>query len=206
MTYLFAHPQRVALLALAHLGLVGAALVIAFALAVPLGIFAYRNATLRPWLVGVLGAIYTIPSLALLALLVQVLGLGSLPIFIALVAYAQFMLVRNVIAGFAAVDPTLRDAARGIGLSSLQRITRIEFPLALPVVIGGVRIATIAMIAIATLGAYVGGGGLGALIFDGLTLHNDAMIVAGSLAVTALAIVVDGTLRVAEHFARQAVE
>lgn len=204
MNYFFAHLPRVGELALAHIGIVAAALVVAVAFALPLGILAYRRASLRGWLMGVLGAIYTIPSLALLAIFVQILGLGSLPIFVALVAYAQFMLVRNVVVGLAGVDSSARDAARGIGLSRAQSLWRIEFPLALPVLIGGVRIATIAMIAIATLGAYVGGGGLGVFIFNGLTLHNNGMIVAGSIAVSALAIIADGSLRLAERLARRA--
>lgn len=204
MTFFFTHIQRIGLLALAHLGIVAAALAVALALALPLGILAYRRASLRPWLVGVLGAIYTIPSLALLAIFVQIFGLGSLPIFVALVAYAQFMLVRNVVAGLAGVEPSTRDAARGIGFSPAQSLWRVELPLALPVLIGGIRIATIAMIAIATLGAYVGGGGLGTLIFDGLTLHNNGMILAGSIAASLLAIIADGGLRLLEKFARRA--
>jgi len=145
-----------------------------------------------------LGAIYTIPSLALLAVLVEWFGLGYTPIFVALVLYAQFMLARNVVAGINGVDPAQVDAARGLGMSSPQILLRVEFPLALPVLIGGVRIAAIAMISIATLGGYVGGVGLGVLIFNGLTLHQPQMIVAGSLAACALAIAVDAALRLAE--------
>jgi osmoprotectant transport system permease protein len=147
------------------------------------------------WLLGALGALYTIPSLALLAVLVQLFGLGMTPLFIALVIYAQFMLARNVVAGINGVDRTQVEAARGLGMSPRQMLVRVELPQALPVIVGGIRIAAIAMIAIATLGGYVGGGGLGVLIFNGLALHNPEMIIAGSLAACVLAVAVDVLLR-----------
>jgi osmoprotectant transport system permease protein len=202
LSYFGAHPARVAALAAAHLELVGVALAAAVLVAIPLGLWAARRPKVAPWLLGTLGAIYTIPSLALLAVLVEWLGLGYTPIFVALVVYAQFMLTRNIVAGIDGVDRAQVDAARGLGMSPLQIVLRVEFPQALPVLIGGVRIAAIAMISIATLGGYVGGVGLGVLIFNGLTLHQTQMIVAGSLAACALAIAVDATLRLAEAKAR----
>lgn len=195
MTYLAAHPWRVGALAVGHVELVAVALAIAIAIALPLGIFAARRPRIAPWLLGTLGAIYTIPSLALLAVLVRWLGLGFAPVLAALVVYAQFMLARNVVAGITGVDSAQVDAAHAMGMSPFQVLYRVEFPLALPVFVGGVRIAAIAMIAIATLGGYVGGVGLGVLIFNGLTLHQPQMIVAGSVAVSLLAIAVDALLR-----------
>jgi osmoprotectant transport system permease protein len=195
VSYLAAHPGRVAALALAHIELVGVALAAALLIALPLGLFAARRPSVSPWLLGTLGAIYTIPSLALLAVLVRWFGLGFAPVFAALVVYAQFMLARNVVAGIMGVDAAQVDAARAIGMSPLQVLWRVEFPQALPVLVAGVRIAAIAMIAIATLGGYVGGVGLGVLIFNGLTLHQPQMIVAGSIGASALAIVVDLLLR-----------
>ena len=183
--------------------LVAAALVVALLIAFPLAIVALRRPRLSPLILGTLGAVYTIPSLALLALLVQAFGLGTLPIFIALVAYGQFILVRNIQAGLTSVDPAQRDTALGIGMSPWQSLLRIEIPLAMPIIIGGVRIAAVAMIAMATLGAYVGGTGLGTLIFTGLTLHHNDEIVAGSIAASALAIISDGALRLAEGAVRR---
>jgi osmoprotectant transport system permease protein len=202
VNYLIAHPAKVAALTAAHVEIVAAALAVALAIALPLGIYAARRPHLATWLLGTLGALYTIPSLALLAVLVQLFGLGFAPIFAALVVYAQFMLARNIVAGIRGVDPAQVDAARGLGMSAAQVLARVEFPQALPVIVGGVRVAAIAMIAIATLGGYVGGSGLGVLIFNGLTLHQPAMIVAGSLAASALAVVVDGSLRLIERRAR----
>jgi osmoprotectant transport system permease protein len=205
MNYAAEHPGRIAALTLAHVEIVAAALALAFAIALPIGIFAARRPAAAPWVLGALGALYTIPSLALLAVAVQAFGLGFTPIFVALVVYAQFMLARNVAAGLNGVDRAQVDAARGLGMSPLQTFARVELPQALPVVIGGVRIAAIAMIAIATLGGYVGGSGLGVLIFDGLTLHQTGMIVAGSLAASVLAIAADSILRAIERRARRTI-
>ncbi len=203
MSYLLQHPAKVLGLAGDHAALVATALVVALAIALPLGIYAARRPHVAALLLGVLGVIYTIPSLALLAVLVRWLGIGFASIFVALIAYAQFMLARNIVAGINGVDRAQVDAARGLGMSHAQVLLRVELPQALPVMLGGVRVAAIAMIAIATLAGYVGGGGLGVLIFTGLALHNNAMIVAGSIAASLLAIAVDASLRVVERLARR---
>lgn len=203
MTYLVDNAPRIAILALAHITLVAAALAVALLIAFPLAVIAFHRPRISPFVLGTLGAIYTIPSLALLAILVQTFGLGTAPIFVALVAYGQFILVRNIQAGLASVDPAQRDAATGIGMAPWQVLARVEIPLALPVIVGGVRIAAVAMIAMATLGAYVGGTGLGTLIFTGLTLNHTEMIVAGSVAASALAVISDGALRLAESAVRR---
>lgn len=202
MSYLFAHPAHVAALAGAHLALVVAALVCALAIALPTGFALARRETTSRVVLALLGALYTIPSLALLALLVEALGLGPLPIFVALVAYAQFVLVRNVLAGVRGVDPAQRDAGMGMGMSAMQRVVRVELPQAFPVILGGVRVATVAMIALATLGGYVGAGGLGSLIFIGFTLHHNDEILAGSIAACTLAIAADASLRLLEKLSR----
>jgi len=204
VNYLVTHPGRVAELSVAHIELVAAALIAASAIAFPLGLVAARRPAIASWLLGALGALYTIPSLALLAVLVELFGLGPVPIFVALVLYAQFMLARNVVAGINGVDRAQIDAACGLGMSPGEILRRVEIPQALPVMIGGLRVAAIAAIAIATLGGYVGTSGLGVLIFNGLTLHQSSMIVAGSLAASMLAIVVDALLRLAERRARDA--
>ncbi len=199
MTYLLEHPGHVAQLTFAHLQIVLAALAVAFAIALPVGIAVSRRSREAPIVLGTLGAIYTIPSLALLAILVALFGLGTVPLFIALVAYAQFMLVRNIVAGLDGVDRAQLDAATGIGMSPRQALLRVQLPLALPVIAGGIRIAAVAMIALATLGGYIGAGGLGTLIFMGLTLHHNDEIVTGSVAASALAIVVDLLIRLVQR-------
>ncbi|MGB6985959.1 MAG: ABC transporter permease [Candidatus Aquilonibacter sp.] len=202
MSYLLAHPATVAALAAAHLALVAVALACAFAIALPTGLALARHKGLSRIVLALLGALYTIPSLALLALLVEALGLGPVPIFVALVAYAQFVLVRSVLAGLNSVDPAQRDAAIGMGMSTIQRMARVELPQAFPVILGGVRVAAVTMIAIATLGGYVGAGGLGSLIFMGFTLHHNDEVLAGSIAACALAVVADASLRLLERLSR----
>lgn len=202
MSYLFAHPATIAALTAAHLALVAAALACAFAIALPAGLGLARHEGLSRIVLALLGALYTIPSLALLALLVEALGLGPVPIFVALVAYAQFVLVRSVLAGLRGVDPAQRDAAIGMGMSAAQRTVRVELPQAFPVILGGVRVAAVTMIALATLGGYVGAGGLGSLIFMGFTLHHNDEVVAGSIAACALAIAADAALRGLERLSR----
>lgn len=186
-------------LAAQHLAIVALALAAALVIALPLGIVASRGGPGSAWILGALGAIYTIPSLALLALLVQAFGLGFAPLFVALVAYAQFMLVRNIVAGLRGVDAGARDAGRGLGMNARELLFRVELPLALPAIVGGIRIAAVAMVALATLGGYIGAGGLGTLIFNGLAIHHENEIVAGSIAVCVLAVLIDIGLRALER-------
>jgi osmoprotectant transport system permease protein len=202
MTYLATHAARVAGLLGAHLVLVLVSLAVALAIAVPLGIVAARNARAGTLILGVTGVVYTIPSLALLALLVAVLGLGQLTAIVALVAYAQMILVRGVVAGLRGVDPALVDAARGLGFTPRQTLLRVEFPAALPVVLGGVRVATVSLVALATVAAWINAGGLGVLLFEGIGTNNPDKIFAGALAAAALAIAADLLLRGAERAVR----
>jgi osmoprotectant transport system permease protein len=202
MTYLFAHFARVADLLGQHVVLVGVALIVALVIAVPLGVLATRNTRAGAVILGVTGVIYTIPSLALLAVLVTALGLGQTTAIVALVAYAQMILVRGVVAGLRGVDVALIDAARGIGFTPRQTLLRVEFPAALPVMLGGVRVATVSLVALATVAAWINAGGLGVLLFEGISTNNPDKIVAGALAAAALAIVADVALRGAERAVR----
>lgn len=202
MTYLIERPETVGELFLQHLALTFLSLAIALVIAIPLGIAIERNDRIRGPVLAVLGAIYTIPSLALLALLVPVEGLGFTTAVTALVAYAQMILVRNVVAGLRAIDPALREAAAAIGMTPTQRFVGVELPLALPVLLGGVRIALVSLIAIASIAAWINAGGLGTLLFEGIEQDNPQKIVAGSICAAALAICADGALRALEILAR----
>lgn len=203
MSYLIGHPGLVAGLLAQHLALTFLSLAIALAIALPLGVLASRKERLGTAILGVLGAIYTIPSLALLALLVPLEGLGFTTAVTALVAYAQMILVRNVVAGLRSVDPAQRDAALGIGMTAAQTFWRVELPLALPVVLGGVRLALVSLIAIATVAAWIDAGGLGTLLFEGIQQDNPQKIAAGSIAAGGLAICADVALRGLERAARR---
>ena len=178
-----------------HLLIVGIALAIAFALAVPLGVLAARNDRVRGPLLAVLGVVYTLPSLAVFALLIPVFGLGLVTTEIALVGYAQMILVRNIVAGLQAVPAPMREAARGLGMTEAQIFFKIDVPQALPLVIGGMRLAAVAKISIATLAGKIDAGGLGAMLFAGLDNDDPTRIIEGSCAAAALAIGVDALLR-----------
>lgn len=202
MSYLLAHLAEIGAMTAAHLALVGGGLLVGGAIALPLGVLAVRIPRIATPVFAVLAAIYVMPSLALLALAVQYVGIGYWPIVFVLAAYAQFMLARTIAAALAGVPAPVIDAARGVGMSPLQRLVRVELPLALPGIIGGVRLTTIALIAIATLGGYVGAGGLGSFIFFGLEREYAAQVLAGSIPAALLAIVVDAVLRAAENVSR----
>jgi osmoprotectant transport system permease protein len=196
--YLVTHPAEVGWRLGQHLEITAVAMTIAFAIALPLGVLASRNARARGALLGVLGVIYTLPSLAVFALLIPLFGLGLVTTEIALVAYAQLILVRNISVGLQGVPPALREAALGLGMTPRQSLWRVELPFALPVVLGGVRLATVATISIATLAGKIDAGGLGTLLFAGLDNDDAGRIFAGSVAAAALAIGADLALRALE--------
>jgi osmoprotectant transport system permease protein len=201
VSYLTSHLPQIGALTLQHLALVFSSLGLALIIAVPLGILAARADRISALLFGVLGAIYVVPSLAVLAILVRYVGLGAVPVIVVLVAYAQFILVRNIAAALRAVPAAQIDAARGIGMSAWQQFWRVEIPLASPIAIGGLRLATVALIAIAMLGGYVGAGGLGNEIFFGLQRRYLEQTLAGSIPAAILAIVADAAFRGLERLA-----
>ncbi len=201
MSYFRYHSGELGELVLQHLELVAIAIAIASLIALPLGTLAARNDRVRGPLLAVLGAIYTLPSLALFGYLVPYFGLGLVTTEIALVAYAQMILVRNVTLGLRGVPPAMREAALGLGMTPWQAFWRVEIPQALPVILGGVRLATVATVSIATLAGKIGAGGLGTLLFAGLDNDDTNRIVAGSLAAATLAIAADQVLRALERAA-----
>jgi len=202
VTYLETHGARVAALLGQHVVLVLVSLAVALVIAVPLGVVAARNPRAGTIVLALAGALYTIPSLALLALLVAVIGLGQATAIVALVVYAQMILIRGVVAGLRGVDPALIDSARGLGFTARQTLLRVEFPAALPVVLGGVRVATVSLVALATVAAWINAGGLGVLLFEGIGTNNPDKIFAGALAAAALAVAADLILRGAERAVR----
>jgi osmoprotectant transport system permease protein len=190
----------VSLLSSEHLQLAGIALAISLAIAIPLGWLLSRVRWLRGPVLGVLGIIYTIPSLSLFVLLIPVLGLGARTAIVALVAYAQIVLVRNVLIGLTGIDPAVIEAAKGMGMNGWQRFSRVEFPLALPLILAGTRVAALSTIGIGTVAAFIGAGGLGQLLFQGVATGSRPRIVAGSIAITLLALGANLILRLLEQY------
>jgi osmoprotectant transport system permease protein len=203
VTYLIRHPLEIALLTGQHMMLTFVSLVVALAIALPLGVVVARNRRFGGTTLAVLSVIYTIPSLALLAFLASIFGLGTFSAIVALVAYAQMILVRNIAAGLRGIDRAMLDAATGLGFTPRQRLLRIELPAALPAIVGGIRIAVISLIAVATVASYIHAGGLGDLIFDGIHQDYPQKIIAGSVAAAVLAVGADLLLRRAEALVRR---
>ena len=191
MNYLIGNLDKVAMLAAQHIALTLVALAIAVGIAVPLGVLLARRPRAYAPVMGVLGVLYTIPSISLLVLLIPLLGLGFWPTVVALVIYCQAILVRNVAAGIKGVDAAVLEAARGMGLSPRQILRDVELPLAMPVILAGVRVAVLSMIAIATVAAFFNAGGLGALIREGISQDYGDKILAGVIAVALVAITFD---------------
>jgi len=203
VSYLVAHPGEVALRLAQHVELTLSALAIALLIATPLGVLAARNGRVKQLVLAVFGTIYTLPSLAVLALLVPILGLGFGTALVALVAYAQMMLVRSIAVAFEGVPQPLRDAALGLGMTPLQAFWRVELPQAFPIVLGGIRIATVSLIAIANLAAWIGAGGLGVLLFAGIERQDNQKIVLGAVLSALLALGVNFALEALERSARR---
>jgi len=198
LDYLFDNWRRVLELAIEHLELSLLSVGIGLLFALPIGMLVARYGRLEVPVLGGLSVVYTLPSLAVLALLIPILGLGRQPAILTLAAYSQVFLVRNIVTGLRGVDPDTIEAARGVGMTAWQVFTRVRLPLALPVMLAGVRIALVTTISLATVAAWIRAGGLGTLLFDGITRNNGSMILAGAVAITALALLVDLVLRLVE--------
>jgi osmoprotectant transport system permease protein len=188
-----------------HLQMTLLALGIALLIAIPTGILITRVRRLEGPVMSVLSLLYTIPSLALLVLLIPLVGLGRDNAIIVLVIYAQVILVRNIVVGLNGVDRAIIEAARGMGMSPTQRFLKVELPLALPVIIAGVRIAAVAVIGIGSVAALINAGGLGRLLFEGVSQNNTPKIIVGAVAAAVLAALANILLRVLERRATRSI-
>ena len=200
MDYLLEHFDRVWPRLLEHLILSGVSLGIAVLIALPLGLILSRRAALATPVLGTLGVVYTIPGFALFAFLVPVFGIGWWPAIIALTSYALVVLVRNTMVAFNGVSPAVKAAAVGMGMGGGQVLWRIEVPLALPVIVAGLRIAALSTIALASIAAWVGNLGLGQLLKDGI--NNDSKLYAGVICIAGIALLTDLVFRLIERTVR----
>ena len=194
MSYLRDNPAEVLTLLLQHIQMTGITLLVAVFVAVPIALIVTRYQWLEIPVIGFLGILYTIPSLALIIFLVPLFGLNATSVIAAMVLYTQVILVRNLTVGLAGISPAVLEAAKGMGMSHWQRWWWVQVPLVMPVFIAGLRIAAVVAIAIATIGAKFNAGGLGTLLFDGIQTNRLDKIWAGSIAVAALAFAVNGLL------------
>jgi osmoprotectant transport system permease protein len=184
-----------------HIYLSFVSVAIALAISLPIGILAAHYRKLYPPVTFFTGFLFTIPSLALFAFFAAVpaIGVGPRAVITALVAYSLLVLIRNTVAGIDSVPNETKESARGMGLTSRQILFKVELPLALPVIVAGIRIATVTIIGIATIGAYVNGGGLGALIFEGLREDFPTSTIVGATLAMLLAIAADLSLLALER-------
>lgn len=193
-TFVRDHADQLFRQTLTHIGLTFVSLLLALLIGVPTGIFIARHTRLASTTLGVAGVLQTIPSVALLGFLIPVLGIGIGPALVALFLYALLPIIRNTYVGITEVSPSVKDAARGVGMTENQILTKVELPLALPVLFAGVRTATVINVGVATLAAYVAAGGLGEFIFGGIALSNTSMILAGAIPAALLAVGFDALL------------
>ncbi|HKX77025.1 MAG TPA: glycine betaine ABC transporter substrate-binding protein [Novosphingobium sp.] len=184
-----------------HLFLVTVALLAAIMIALPLGVLAARNRRLGAAVLSLTGILQTIPSLALFVMLIPLLGIGAAPTIAALFLYSLLPIVRNTHAGLTGISPALIDSADALGLSRMARLRRIEFPLALPTIMAGVRTAAVIAVGLATLGAIIGAGGYGQPILTGIRLANTRTILSGTIPAAVMALLIDGMF----HFVQIAV-
>lgn len=174
-----------------HLRITFIAVALAILLALPLGIVLYRYASFSKAVLYAVGLLQTVPSIALLALMIPLLGIGAVPAITALFLYALLPILRNTTTGLFAVDPLLKKVAAGIGLTPWQRLRYVELPMAMPAILTGIRTAAVITIGTATLAAFIGAGGLGEFIVTGLALNNTELILRGAIPAAALAIVIE---------------
>ena len=193
---------EITVLALQHLALVAVSTALAVAIGLPLGILLTRRPRLARPVLGVAGVVQTIPSLALFGFLIPlplIGGIGARTAIVALIVYALLPILRNTHAGITSVDPAIVEAAVGLGMTPGERLRSVELPLALPVVLAGVRIAAVVSIGLATIAAAIGAGGLGVLIYRGIAIVDNRLILAGAVPAALLALLVDGTLGLVER-------
>jgi osmoprotectant transport system permease protein len=193
-TFFLTHRSEILSATLDHLTLVVIAMAFAIAIAVPLGMFIVQHGHLRAIALGIASVFQTIPSLALFGFLIPIPfigGIGRRTAIVALVLYALLPILRNTYVGLTGIDPAILEAAEAMGMINTQILLRVRFPLALSVILAGIRTATIITIGVATIAAAIGAGGLGTFIFRGVAMVNDSVILAGAIPAALLAIFAD---------------
>lgn len=197
--FLEVNASRILELTIDHAVLVSLAIIVALLIGIPLGIYLTTNQYLADTVLQIASITLTIPSIALFGVMIPIFslinqGIGFVPAFVALVLYSQLPIIRNTYAGIKNVNPEMRDAAIGMGMKTHQRLLRVEIPNALPVIMAGIRTSVVMNIGIAVIAAYIGAGGLGVLITQGISRGDNYLIISGSIAVAILAIIADSIL------------
>lgn len=176
-----------------------AAILLGVIVAVPLGIILSRVPAFADRFISFVGILQTIPSLAILAFFIPLVGIGKIPAILALFFYSLLPILRNTYIGVRNVDKATTEAGRGMGMNNWQQIIKMELPLSISVIMAGIRLSTVYLIGWAALAAFIGGGGLGDFIFDGLNLYKPSLILAGTIPATIMAVIADRSLAVLEY-------
>ncbi|KYH13417.1 ABC transporter permease [Staphylococcus kloosii] len=177
------------------------ALLIAIVVAVPIGILLSKLKRTSNIVLTIAGVLQTIPTLAVLAIMIPIFGVGKTPAIVALFIYVLLPILNNTVLGVQNIDKNLKEAGTSMGMTRFQLMKDVELPLALPLILGGIRLSSVYVISWATLASYVGAGGLGDFVFNGLNLYDPLMIVSAAVLVTALALFVDFILSLIEKWA-----
>lgn len=201
--FLLSHPEKVITPLLEHISLTAITLAFSVLLASALTVLAVVMPVIGNMLTVVFSVVYSIPSLALFALMIPLTGLGRTTAVIVLCAYNQYLLLGNFLTGLNEVDPGVREAAKGIGMTAMQELFLVQIPLARKALFAGIRLAMVSTIGIGTIAAAINAGGLGTLLFDGLRTMNTAKILWGSLLSAVLAVSANGLLKLAEKGVRR---
>jgi len=181
-----------------HITIVAIAMVFAAIIGIALGVFSYWKPRVGRYIIGIAEIIQTIPSLALLALLMIIFGLGDLTMGVALVLYALLPIIRNTYTSLTELPPYIIDAARGMGMSRQQRLVKVEIPLSIPMIFGGLKVALVNSLSIAVMGVLIGSGGLGYIIYRGIQQRNMDRILLGAIPVVVIALIFDWGMGKAE--------
>jgi osmoprotectant transport system permease protein len=201
-TFFATHRAEIFSTTLEHLELVLMAMLIAVAIAIPLGILIVQRPAWRTVALGIASVFQTIPSLALFGFLIPIPfigGIGKRTAVVALVLYALLPILRNTYVGLTGIDPAVLEAATAMGMTPWQVMWRVRLPLALSIILAGIRTATVITIGVATIAAAIGAGGLGTFIFRGVAMVSDAVILAGAIPAALLALIADGLLALLER-------
>lgn len=198
--YVARYYPRILKLTMQHLTISAIALSLTLLVCVPLGIFLTRKEKFAPYVIGIANVFQTIPSLALLGFLIFFFGIGNDNAICALFLYAMLPVLQNTYTGIKSVPRHLVQAARGMGMTEMQILVKVQLPIARPVILAGIRVATVWIIGTATLASAIGGGGLGKLIFSGLASIRNEIILAGAIPATIIALLIDQLIKFLQEY------
>lgn len=183
---------------LEHLLIVLASVALTIIVGVPLGVCAYFFPKVRKIVLGIVEILQTIPAMALLGVIMVFLGAGKNTVIIGLLLYSLLPVVQNTYVGLSEVDPSIKEVATGMGMTKMYRLIHVELPIAFPLIFTGIRISAVTAVGVAVFGTFVGGGGLGSVIYHGIRLQNMQLILTSTLALMAMAIIIDVVMSVIE--------